>query len=246
MLIPNHPHDERLAALASADADAVDDAELTSHVASCPQCTETVTELGALRASLADLPDLRPSRPLQLVPGVESGAGVTDSPADRLTDWVRRTFAPVMAVGATLALVGLVGTTMGPTTSSIVQNVGAELDAGLGDAGEPPEAGGEGAEAPAGEEAQGDGAAASAEVRPLATSGSVYDYGTEGDNEDGSTSQLDSSDDGQRDEASGVDDSDALTGPPAERSPWPMVFFGGIALVIAGLLLRWIAVPRAG
>ena len=238
MLIPNHPHDERLAALASADADAVDDAELTSHVASCAQCTETVTELGALRASLADLPDLRPSRPLQLVPGVESGAGVTDSPADRLTDWVCRTFAPVMAVGATLALVGLVGTTMAPTTLNVFQNVGAELDGG-GDAGEP-------AEAPAGEEAQGGGAAASAEGRPLRTSESVNDYGTEGGAEDGSTSQLDSSDSGERDEANDVDDSDAMTGLPAERSPWPMVLFGGIALVIVGLLLRWIVVPRAG
>jgi hypothetical protein len=243
MLIPNHPHDERLAALASADADAVDDAELTSHVASCAQCTETVTELGALRASLADLPDLRPSRPLQLVPGVEPGAAAPAAPADRLTGWVRRTFAPVMAVGATLALVGLVGTTMGPTTSSIFQNVGAELDGG-GDAGEPAEAGGEGAEAPAGEEAQGGGAAASAEVRPLTTSGSVLDYGTEDDGTD--TSELQSSGAAQRSEASGFDDSDALTGPPAERSPWPMVLFGGVALVIVALLLRWIVAPRAG
>jgi hypothetical protein len=74
----------------------------------------------------------------------------------------------------------------------------------------------------------------------------VLDYGPEDGGEDGSTSQLQSSGAGQRDEASGVDDSDALTGPPAERSPWPMVLFGGIALVIAGLLLRWIVVPRAG
>jgi hypothetical protein len=236
MLIPNHPHDERLAALASADADAVDDAELTSHVAACPQCTETVTELGALRASLSELPDLRPSRPLQLVPALEPDAEAPAAAADRLTGWVRRTFAPVMAVGATLALVGLVGTTMGPTTSSIFQNVGAELDGG-GDAGEP-------VAAPAGEEAQGGGAAASAEVRPLTTSGSVLDYGTEDDGTD--TSELQSSGAAQRDEASGFDDSDALTGPPAERAPWPMVLFGGVALVIAGLLLRWIVVPRAG
>lgn len=245
MLIPNHPHDERLAALASADADAVDDAELTSHVASCAQCTETVTELGALRASLADLPDLRPSRPLQLLPGVEPGAAAPAAPADRLTGWVRRTFAPVMAVGATLALVGLVGTTMAPTTLNVFQNVGAELDGG-GDAGEPAEAGGEGAEAPAGEEAQGGGAAASAEVRPLTTSGSVLDYGPEDGGEDGSTSQLESSDAGQRGEANDVDDSDAMTGLPAERSPWPMVLFGGVALVIVALLLRWIVAPRAG
>ena len=32
----------------------------------------------------------------------------------------------------------------------------------------------------------------------------------------------------------------------AERSPWPMVLFAGIALIIAALVLRWILVPRAG
>jgi hypothetical protein len=32
----------------------------------------------------------------------------------------------------------------------------------------------------------------------------------------------------------------------AERSPWPMVLFAGVALMIAALVLRWILVPRAG
>ncbi len=32
----------------------------------------------------------------------------------------------------------------------------------------------------------------------------------------------------------------------AERSPWPMVLFAGIALMIGAALLRWILVPRAG
>ena len=32
----------------------------------------------------------------------------------------------------------------------------------------------------------------------------------------------------------------------AERSPWPMVLFAGVALIIAALLLRWILAPRAG
>jgi hypothetical protein len=31
-----------------------------------------------------------------------------------------------------------------------------------------------------------------------------------------------------------------------ERSPWPMVLFTGVALMIGALLLRWILVPRAG
>jgi hypothetical protein len=33
---------------------------------------------------------------------------------------------------------------------------------------------------------------------------------------------------------------------PAERSPWPMVLFTGVALMIGAALLRWIMVPRAG
>jgi hypothetical protein len=33
---------------------------------------------------------------------------------------------------------------------------------------------------------------------------------------------------------------------PAERSPWPMVLFTGVALMIGAALLRWIVVPRAG
>jgi hypothetical protein len=33
---------------------------------------------------------------------------------------------------------------------------------------------------------------------------------------------------------------------PAERSPWPMVLFTGVALMVGAALLRWILVPRAG
>ena len=70
MLIPNHPHDERLSALASGDPEAVADSALSEHVASCVRCTDTVAELGALRAALAEMPDLQPHRPLQLLPPV--------------------------------------------------------------------------------------------------------------------------------------------------------------------------------
>jgi hypothetical protein len=38
----------------------------------------------------------------------------------------------------------------------------------------------------------------------------------------------------------------APTALPAERSPWPMVLFSGVALLVVALLLRWIVVPRAG
>ena len=108
MLIPNHPHDERLSALASGDPEAVADSVLSEHVASCHRCTDTVAELGALRASLAELPDLRPHRPLQLVPPVTEPS---PSRVDGVGGWARRFFAPVLTAGAALAMVGLVGTT---------------------------------------------------------------------------------------------------------------------------------------
>jgi len=31
----------------------------------------------------------------------------------------------------------------------------------------------------------------------------------------------------------------------AERSPWPMVLFTGVALMVVAVLLRWILAPRA-
>ena len=107
MLIPNHPHDERLSALASGDPDAVADSALTEHVATCVRCTDTVAQLGAIRASLAELPDLRPHRPLQLLPPVPD----VPERADRVGGWARRLFGPMLTAGAALALVGLVGTT---------------------------------------------------------------------------------------------------------------------------------------
>ena len=67
MLKQNHPDDERLSALTSRDPDATADATLTTHVASCDRCGELVADLGALRASLADLPDLEPPRRLTVV-----------------------------------------------------------------------------------------------------------------------------------------------------------------------------------
>ena len=68
MLIPNHPHDERLAAYADADIDARADASLVAHISACLRCTGVLDELGALRSALAELPDIAPSRPLRLVP----------------------------------------------------------------------------------------------------------------------------------------------------------------------------------
>src|SRR5688500_18457058 len=110
MLIPNHPDDERLSALASRDDEAMADTKLTSHVATCPRCTDLVSEIGALRVSLAELPDLAPHRPLRLLPPV-ADAPVADAPVADGGSWVRRLFAPAMTAGAALAMVGLIGTT---------------------------------------------------------------------------------------------------------------------------------------
>jgi hypothetical protein len=99
-----HPDDERLSALAGDDADARADAALTGHVAGCARCGAIVDDLRLLRSALGELPDLPPSRPLQLVPPVAA------APEGRgPTGWLRRLAAPAMAAGAGLALVGAVG-----------------------------------------------------------------------------------------------------------------------------------------
>ena len=228
MLIPNHPDDERLSALASGDTDATADASLTGHVSTCTRCTDLVSELGALRASLAELPDLAPSRPLRLLPPVEADASRTD----RIGGWARRFFAPVLTAGAALALVGLVGTTTPALEGEgVAQDVGTELQLqASGAALEAPAAGGDASvPAPSAEEATGGEALSGADAfspaessveRTLAASSDDLE---DGDDEAAAPAQL-----------------------PAERSPWPMVLFTGVALMVAAGLLRWILAPRAG
>ena len=70
MLHPVHPDDERLAALAGDDPEATGDGPLAEHLAGCERCAGLVADLRSLRAGLAELPDLRPSRPIQLLPPV--------------------------------------------------------------------------------------------------------------------------------------------------------------------------------
>lgn len=252
MLIPNHPNDERLSALASRETDATADATLTAHVSSCHRCTELVTELGALRAALADLPDLAPSQPLRLLPPVEATpAGA----ADRLGGWARRFFAPVLASGAALALVGTIGTAV-PALTPMAQSGAAPdgINAQVPEV-EPAPSGPVGGAAEAASSTAPDEFAAS--VAPAA--------GAPGDAATGETREADATDvavplfsdssltaedeepasDGTTagsEEADKATTRDALT---VERSPWPMVLFTGVALMIGALLLRWILVPRA-
>ena len=232
MLIPNHPDDERLSALASGEADAAADASLTGHVATCARCTDLVDELGALRASLAELPDVAPPRPLRLLPSVDAGA----SRADRVGGWARRFFAPVLTAGAALALVGLVGTTTPAFRGeTIVQDVGTELSAQASEAA---------AEMPAAD----GGAEAAAPSTEEATAGEALSAG-DASSPTESTPQRTLAGPSEGDEAARDGDDTAteqLTQAPPERSPWPMVLFTGVALMIGAALLRWILAPRAG
>jgi hypothetical protein len=233
MLIPNHPHDERLAALASREPDAVSDAKLGAHVASCARCTEVVDDLSGLRSALAELPDVKPSRPLRLLPAVDQAPAPM---ADRLGGWARRWFAPVLASGAAVALVGAIGTAA-PSFGGLS---GAQQDAGLPAQSQPAElmpASQPAAEEPAAEAAG--GVAASEQVRSLASDGSG-EGATAGNDEASQAAAADhGADQGTSLEVQSTGDA------PAERSPWPMVLFAGVALMIAALLMRWILAPRA-
>lgn len=220
MLIPNHPDDEWLSAFAADDPEAVDPAQ-ASHVASCERCTAVVTELASLRMALAELPDLAPSRPLQLVPPVPSGS----QPADRVGGWVRRFFTPALAAGAAIALVGAVGTTTTNLASS--QSDSAATDQAARENFGQPAASAGGA---AGLGASSDGGASPATESLRSQALAPDEAGTDGNE----IRTFDAENDG------------SPLNLAADRSLWPMVLFSGVALMIAALLLRWILVPRAG
>jgi hypothetical protein len=99
-----HPDDELLAAYAGGDRDALADASLAAHLASCDRCRPLVDELTILRGALAQLPDLAPSRRLRLIPPIPEPV----RPVSR-GSWLRRLTAPAMAAGAGLVLVGAIG-----------------------------------------------------------------------------------------------------------------------------------------
>jgi anti-sigma factor RsiW len=219
MLIPNHPDDERLSALASGDTDATADASLSEHLSTCARCTGLVDELRALRMSLAELPDLRPHRPLRLLPEV------VDKPAaiDRLGGWARRVFAPVLTAGAALAMVGLIGTAVPALDNFAAAPAGGSPETNM-TRDHALEAAPSTMAAP-GAEGFGGASTAESEVAMPLQSETDAPAGVE---------------DGTDDER------EALTDTTAERSPWPMVLFAGVALMVAAALLRWILAPRAG
>ncbi len=228
MLIPNHPHDERLSALASGDPEAVADSALSEHVASCHRCTDTVAELGALRASLAELPDLRPHRPLQLVPPVTEPS---PSRVDGVGGWARRFFAPVLTAGAALAMVGLVGTTA-PLLGGMASQAapGLEVDTALEpDATDLRAAEGEGYTFDASDGDAGGADSGAAAEEPATAPLRSEAQGATLDRTDSEGDRL-----------------TATTTTELTRSVWPMVLFAGVALMVAAAALRWIMAPRAG
>jgi hypothetical protein len=226
MLNQTHPHDERLSALASRDADATDDATLTAHVASCDRCTGLVDELGGLRLALSELPDLAPSRPLQLIPPVAP----REPKPDRLGGWARRFFAPVLASGAALALIGVIGTAA-PALD--------DLAPGQGDAESFEVAAPAGSEAAA--EAGGDSGAVTG--GSPSTQRDLSEPQPSGDGAEAFSTEETAADESPP--AAAGDDSNRLE-LEQERSPWPMVLFAGVALMIGAVVIRWILAPRAG
>jgi hypothetical protein len=232
-----HPDDERLAALAGDDPEVASDAPLRAHVDSCDRCGEVVRELGSLRAALAELPDLVPSRPLQLLPPVAE-------PKAARGGWLRRLAGPAMAAGFVLVVVGAIGSSgfslsMGSAGAAPVQQDlgGAAPSAAAGEGGsESTSSDSERPTAPGVLDGHGATSRAAASGDAAASSWNVYSFGATtqpevappvnpGDN-GGGTSEL--------------------FQPTDPRLPWLVVLALGVGLLFAGIYLRFAQQPRAG
>lgn len=218
----DHPHDERLAALAGNDPEALADRALIEHVSACARCGELVTELQALRSALAELPDLAPSRRLQLVPPVPA-------PTPR-TGWLGRLrgfAAPVMVAGAGLALVGAVGLGgLGVRSAMLTGGAAApeELSGGVDRSNAD---NGEQSSAPAAYGGQSPELVSSTAPKPVATASPKATPGT---------AVNDESDREQR----------FLLTDTSTPAPWLVLIIGGGLLLIGGVILRFSIQPRAG
>ena len=104
----NHPEDERLAALAASEPDALTDSSLVTHVSGCAHCAPMVQDLRTLQSALAELPDIPPSRPLRFLPAVPEPS----SQGSRWLGLLRGITGPAMAVAILLIVVGSFGTAL--------------------------------------------------------------------------------------------------------------------------------------
>ena len=221
-----HPDDERLAAFAGGDSDALADSSLVAHLSACDRCRPIVDELSLLRDALAELPDLAPSRPLRLIPPVWDAA----LPASGPRSWLRRMTAPAMAAGAGLVLIGAVG-------------FGASAAVNL-----MPKAASGGAPAEAGASARDFGpvpGAASASSAPADTTGSAA-YGSSSAPRSLSSTQLPSQPPSSPPSAGDAGRTELVTdnGSPPDQ-PWLTLLIAGVALFAVSTVLRF-SLARAG
>ncbi|HEX6473638.1 MAG TPA: hypothetical protein VF114_00960 [Candidatus Limnocylindria bacterium] len=228
---PTHPDDERLAALAGDDPEVASDAALRAHVDSCDRCGPMVRELGLLRSALAELPDMVPPRPLQLLPPV------AEPEAAARGGWLGRLAAPAMAAGLVLVVVGAIGTSgfnplgMASSAGQIFQNVGENLEAGGGEGAAAEPSSGEferptvnDAASPSGQALSGEGS--SGQPR------SLYSPATSTNPEAAPPAQQGG-------------DSAGFFQPSDPRLPWLVVLALGVGLLFAGIFLRFSRQPRA-
>jgi hypothetical protein len=222
-----HPDDERLAALAGGDPESGSDADLHAHVSSCDACRATVDELTTLRAALAELPDLVPSRRLQLLPPV------AEPRAANAGSWLRRLSAPIMAAGLGLVLVGAVGTSgLLNSFASSASSAGQFLD----------QVGNSGQDALEGA----GGGAPSTQASPLPAkvgpsySGGLSSQPTAASEDSGASRAPPSSPAAAQKSAVPTDSGRALLSVDSDQptSPWVAVLFAGFAFVLTGGVLR--------
>lgn len=208
--LDNHPDAEALSAFAAGDTGPAD-ASIVDHIGVCATCSTLVSELTALRAVLAELPDLAPPRPLRLI-------GEVAPPARAFTGWARRLFGPILAGGAALAMAGMIGTAAPALGDLAGQAAGDHRPVGASD--------------------QFAAASQRAEMGPGAavTNSSGEDRESESSNPPGG---------GVTGEQPSAQTDQERSAAVAERSPWPMVLFTGVALMIGAAMLRWILAPRA-
>ena len=215
-----HPDDERLAAYAGGDADALSDRELIAHLTTCNRCQPMVDELSMLRGALAALPDIAPSRPLRLIPPVPAPA----APRGRPLEWLRRLAAPAMAAGAGLVLIGAFG------VSGVVTQLG-----------------GTAAGAPTKEVSASNGVLApltgsgASTARPVpATDSADYAKSNQPRNQTPAAAAT------QRPATGGTEGTPRTPATPSREQPWLTLLIAGFALFGISAVLRYTLNPRAG
>ena len=218
---PPHPDDERLAAFASGDGEV----SLAAHVDTCDRCTALVADLASLRASLAALPDLVPSRPLRYLPPVAAAPAAGGFPI-----LVRRLFAPAMTAGAALVLMGSVGMA---ASGSVAGPASTGAEGGAGAAAVPDYAAEDAAPSAA---AASEVAESFSTLRGGASPAALGDGGAVDSLAPGAAGRDDDAGDG-----AGAD----LLADTSPSTPWLAITIAGAVLLAAALILRWTIVPRA-